>query len=104
VKIKFEQKKNLLPTRIKAMEENSKTFLEPILWLLKVLKFFGGLPLDITFTDGRTKIKFSWWQGIKMVFLLFIVAITMIAPQFYELLCSLFSGQVYTSIHHFEVF
>ena len=68
------------------MEENSKTFLDPILWPLEILKFFGGLPLNIIFTEEKTAIKFSWWQAIKMLVFFVILIITMIAPQVYEVL------------------
>jgi hypothetical protein len=89
-------------TRGKEMEENSKAFLEPIMWLLRIQKIFGGLPLDITFTEEKTLMKFSWWQGVKMMVFIFVIIITLIAPQFYELLCSLIPGQVKIFYHDFK--
>ena len=44
------------------MEENSKTFLTPILKPLKILKFVGGLPLDITVNADGATITFSCVQ------------------------------------------
>jgi hypothetical protein len=68
------------------MEENFKSVLEPIMRPLEFLRFFGGLPLNITFIEEKTKISFSWWQAIKMLFLFFILVFTIFAPQVYEVL------------------
>ncbi len=68
------------------MEENAKTFLEPILWPLECLKFFGGFPLDITFIEEKTTIQFNWLQTIKSFFFFLTLIITMIAPQVYEVI------------------
>jgi hypothetical protein len=71
------------------MEENSRTILKPILKPLKILKFFGGLPLDIVVNEDGTYVQFSWIQGLKMVFLLFISLVTFLSYYLYDLILAL---------------
>ena len=76
------------------METEIKSCLKGIIFPLRALKIFGGLPLTLTFTEGHTEVKFCFFEGFKIFVLIFLMYCSWMSLPIYDVFRSISSNSV----------